>query len=148
MHRLPRLRWALSGIVIGWLIAAGPMELGQAAAPVTPGSPELSLRQLLVKGLKARRPIEFEYIDAIVLMVDRGYLPEPLVRTTFYWAWQNYSYRPIQYFQMALSDRAAKMGLYAPGFDSRLSTAVPTPFGQGNNGNTGNPDSGRAGRRF
>jgi hypothetical protein len=141
------LRLAVAIVMIGCLTMPGAMEWCRAAAPVSPFSRGITLRQMLVKGLKARRPIEFEYLDTIVLMVDRGELPESLVRSTIFWAWQRYS-NPLQFFQVALAERAARVGLYAPGADSALSTLVPTPPGQGNNGNTGNPDSRRADTGF
>lgn len=135
-----RLIAALAGVSV--LSATSPHGVN-AATPVSPFSRTITLRQMLIKGLKARRPIEFEYLNEIVRMVDERELPEHLVRGTFFWAYQRYV-NPLQYFQEALSMRAAKIGLYAPGFDSPLSTAIPTPPGQFNNGDTGNPDNSRA----
>jgi hypothetical protein len=125
-QRFPRLLASMAFVTCA--LSAAPQN-ATAAEPVTPGSGAISLEQMLIKGLKCRRPIEFQYVRTVVNMVDDGQLPESLVRSTFFWAWQKYR-RPLQYFQEALTIRAARLGILVPGFDSDLSTASPTPLNE------------------
>jgi hypothetical protein len=73
----------------------------------------LDLRTQLQKGLKARRPVEFEYIDQIIELVEEGKLPRKLVVTT-YLAAQQQSRRQLQYFQLALAARARGLDVKLP----------------------------------
>ena len=75
---------------------------------------EPTLRERLTLGLRARRPAEIEYIDAVVDTVNRGMLPEKVVNRMFFWARAHapkgdQSKRPIIYFQAGLNRVAAKM---------------------------------------
>ncbi|MDG2382608.1 MAG: hypothetical protein P8N76_13145 [Pirellulaceae bacterium] len=69
-----------------------------------------SLKDELQKGLKARLPSEFAFVDRVVALVDAGRLPSPLVRSTFGWARRKKPY-PFPYFQRAMVLRAAKIGV-------------------------------------
>lgn len=77
----------------------------------------LTLKTQLQKGLKARRPVEFQYIDQIIDLVEEGKLPRKLVVTT-YLAAQQQPRRPLQYFQLALAARARGLNVRLP--DLRL----------------------------
>ena len=46
------------------------------------------LKDTLEKGLRARRPAEFDFIAKVVDFVDDGKLPRSLVMSTFLWARQ------------------------------------------------------------
>lgn len=75
---------------------------------------EPTVRERLVFGLQARRPVEIEYVDAVIDTVNRGDLPQPLVDRVFFWAStrparRGTPRRPIIYFQAALDRIAAKM---------------------------------------
>ncbi len=100
-----------------WLAAALVVLTLANARPALSGSPDpvtgLTLRETLEKGLKARRPVEFQYLARITRMVDRGQLSEPLVRSTFGWA-RHRPERPLQQFQFALYERAKKQGVTVP----------------------------------
>jgi hypothetical protein len=72
----------------------------------------LDMKGQLEKGLKARRPVEFEYISNVVTMVENGTLPRTLVDTTFGYARKQR--RPLQYFEFALQVRAKKAGIDVP----------------------------------
>lgn len=74
---------------------------------------QIDLRTTLEKGLRARRPVEFQYIRQISQMVAEGDLPEDLVRSTFGWARNKRPY-PFQFFQRALQVRARKLGIQLP----------------------------------
>jgi hypothetical protein len=73
-------------------------------------SPTLDLKKQLELGLRARRDVEFEYIEKIIKLVEKGTLPRKLVDSTFIWA-RNMPTRQLQYFQFALRARAKKLGI-------------------------------------
>ena len=97
----------------------------RAQGPVTPGGPPLSLYDMLSKGLRARRPVDFEYCALIAHKVEVGELPLHMVHGTFFYAYKKYR-RPLQYFQQALHLRAKKEGYYAPSLREHPSTAEVT----------------------
>jgi len=83
-----------------------------------------SLKDLLEKGLKARRPVEFEFIGTVVQLVDGGQLPQTMVQSTFLWARKKRVRYPFQYFEFALRQRAKdELGIDLP--------AVPNPASDG-----------------
>lgn len=125
-------RW-LVAMVAAWLLSTSSLafaadEPDRAGAEV--GSPRdetaesgttldrtqavtIELRTMLEKGLRARRPEEFEYLAQISQMVTDGELSEKLVRSTFAWARKKRPY-PFQYFQRALEVRAKRLGIRLP----------------------------------
>jgi hypothetical protein len=76
-------------------------------------STDLDYQSQLNMGLKARRPVEFDYIKQVVALVDQGLLPKTLVDTTFVWAYKKPT-RRLQYFQFALRARANQLGYATP----------------------------------
>lgn len=74
------------------------------------------LKQQLEKGLKARRPEEFQFVDLVVTMVGNDTLPLDLVKSTFIWARKKAltTRYPFPYFERALRVRAAKRGIKIP----------------------------------
>ncbi len=100
-------------LVLALLFVCG---LGNAAGPLPfdgGGVTGLNLKTQLQKGLKARRPVEFQYIDEIIDLVEEGKLPRKLVVTT-YLAAQRQSRRELQYFQLALEARARGLPVKLP----------------------------------
>ncbi len=71
---------------------------------------QITLKQQLEYGLKARRPQEFAFIDIVVGMVDDDLLPERTVDMAFQWARSKRPY-PYQYFVRALTILAAQEGI-------------------------------------
>jgi hypothetical protein len=71
---------------------------------------QVSFKDELEKGLRARLPREFEFIARVVDMVDKKQLPRELVESTFQWARRKPRY-PFPYFERGLRDRAAKLGI-------------------------------------
>ena len=104
MSRLARL---LLLVVLAAAIAA-PAGPGVADAPIAPGGPDL--QTTLEKGLKARRPVEFDFIASVVEMVDNGTLPASIVQTSFLWARKKRPY-PFPYFRQSLRIQAQQMGI-------------------------------------
>ena len=95
-------------------VAVGPVPLFSPLSPFDGGGVSgLTLKTQLQKGLKARRPVEFEYIDQIIELVDKGKLPRKLVVTT-YLAAQMRTRHPLQYFQLALQARARGLNVQLP----------------------------------
>jgi hypothetical protein len=81
----------------------------EAAKPNRP----ISFRDRLVVGLQARLKSEIAFVDAVVVEVQAGHIPERLVDQTFVWARQRAALvrngrtnRPIVYFQPAMRARA------------------------------------------
>lgn len=74
------------------------------------------LKQQLEKGLRARRPVEFQFVALVVNMVENDTLPLALVKSTFLWARKKAltTQYPFPYFERALRERAAKEGINIP----------------------------------
>ncbi|MFI4874379.1 MAG: hypothetical protein ACIALR_03545 [Blastopirellula sp. JB062] len=85
---------------VGLFVAQQRVESGTA-----------SLKDTLEKGLRARRPIEFEFIAEVVMLVDDGTLPRTLVMACFEYARRRDRYQPYRYFEPALRIQAKKLGV-------------------------------------
>lgn len=75
-----------------------------------------TLKDQLEKGLRARLPKEFAFVQTVVTMVDNNQLSTELVLGTFHWARKKAKYKkyPFPYFEQALRARAAKIGVQVP----------------------------------
>lgn len=95
------------------LLGAGSFCRNAARASETPGAQIASLRDQLEKGLKARLPQEFQFIDRVLYLVEHDKLPVELVRSTFQWARENAKNKryPFPYFERALRLRAKERGI-------------------------------------
>ena len=100
----------------------------------------LDLKTQLEKGLKARRPVEFQYIDQINKLVEDGKLPRKLVASTFVRA-RNQPTRQLQYFQFALQARTKKLGVKLPDLRNQA-VGTNTNGGSDSFGNFGHDPSG------
>ncbi|MDZ4659963.1 MAG: hypothetical protein SH868_20490 [Bythopirellula sp.] len=85
------------------------------ASEVTEGR-KLPLKQQLLLGLKAVTKEDKEFINLVVLKVEQGVLPRPLVDSTFLWAREratrqspSIALRPMVYFRPGLIARAKAM---------------------------------------
>ena len=90
----------------------------QGSAPDNTQGRKLPLKQQLLLGLKAVTKEDKQFIDKVVLKVDEGVLPRPLVDSTFLWAREranrespSMSLRPMVYFRPGLIARAKSMHL-------------------------------------
>jgi len=96
------------------VLASGPGLSSRATAQTADKSrlnaKTVTLQEMLEKGLQARRPAEFAFIDRVVQQVHNGTLPLDLVRGTFDWARNKRPY-PYPYFERALKVRAARQGI-------------------------------------
>ena len=70
-----------------------------------------TLKDQLRAGLKARRSVEFKFIDDVVKLVEKRKLPVKVVLETFQYARRKPTGYPFQFFQRALALRAARIGV-------------------------------------
>ncbi|MBI2823893.1 MAG: hypothetical protein HYX69_04275 [Planctomycetia bacterium] len=94
----------LFGVAIGPAAAkaAGPTKSGPAV--------QVTLKQQLEQGLKCRRPIEFQFVDRVAILVEQGKLPIKLVNICYDWSLKRSSSRPWVYFQRSLTELAKRQG--------------------------------------
>ncbi len=108
---IPRLVFPLvftTVLICGIVLGANPLRPFDGG-----GVAGLDLQTQLEKGLYARRPVEFQYIDEIIKLVEKDKLPRQLVVTT-YLASQRQPRRRLQYFQLALQARARDLPVKLP----------------------------------
>jgi len=125
--QLARTRLAarpLLAAVVAVVAVSSVLQAQQPPTPVQPSTPfnrggrQVSLYDQLRVGLKATTKSDFAFINLVVLRVNQGKLPRPLVDSTFLWARNRYKsrpgvsrLRPMVYFQPALIERAKKAGV-------------------------------------
>jgi hypothetical protein len=88
------------------IVASTWAELARSAA----AQQAPSLKDTLEKGLKARRPEEFEFLAKVVELVEAEKLPLDVVISTFQWA-RPKKPAPMPYFTRAMQIRAAELGV-------------------------------------
>jgi hypothetical protein len=111
---MARLAWY--GIVL--LVYLSLLSGSTTAQSITDGGPTLEtgsvvtldLKTTLEKGLRARRPSEFEFIAVVVARVEDGTLPLSVVKSTFGWSRKKIRY-PMVYFEQAMRVRAKRLGV-------------------------------------
>ncbi len=72
---------------------------------------QVTLKQQLEKGLKCRRPGEFEWVRYVVHQVDKGKLPLSLVNICFDWSRKRSKHIPFVYFKQSLIMVSAQQGI-------------------------------------
>ena len=84
--------------------------------PSTTNAQVASLRDQLEKGLKARLPADFAFINTVVVMVENNQLPLDLVQSSFLWVRKNRSHKKymVAYFEQVLRRRALARGIEIP----------------------------------
>jgi hypothetical protein len=103
----------LAGLLLGQTCAAATARATGSTTRTREAKQKytgLTLRQTLAMGLKARRPVEFRYVDRIASLVRTGALSESMVKSTFIWA-RKQPGRQLQKFDIALRERAKKKGI-------------------------------------
>jgi hypothetical protein len=102
-------------VIVLWCVIAAPLvsHAQQTSEPATSEGRKLPLKQQLTLGLKATTKEDKEFINNVVLKVEQGTIPRPLVDSTFLWAREkanrksaSRSLRPIVYFRPGLIARA------------------------------------------
>ena len=74
------------------------------------GDGELTLRELLEKDLRARREMEFTFIQRVVDRVEEKKIPLDTVMTMYRWS-KHKSRRPYQYFEKGMKVQAARLNV-------------------------------------
>lgn len=105
--------WVLLVVCVGLAIAYTSqlgLESSVEAADVA------ELKDQLEDGLRARQPRELRFIATVVVMVERGRLPLPIVVSSYRWAREKAgrSKHPFPYFERALRILAARIGVEIP----------------------------------
>jgi len=102
---------AIAGRVVQQTLAADEVQNVDVTS-AKPGQP-ITLRDRLIVGLKARLKSEVAFVDAVVVNVLNGHIPQQKVDETFFWARQRVAlardgrnHRPIIYFMPAMRARA------------------------------------------
>jgi hypothetical protein len=108
----------LMALSLGWIRGIPQAQADDPPSLNGGGVTDLDLQGQLEKGLKARRPVEFDYIAQVVDLVEQGELPRDLVDSTFGWARKKRTKR-LQYFQFALRARASDLGFATPSLDNQ-----------------------------
>jgi hypothetical protein len=70
-----------------------------------------TLTEQLRFGLKARRPVEFAFIELVVDKVEAKQLPRDLVLSMMEYAQKKNKERPYPYFEFGMKKRAAALGV-------------------------------------
>lgn len=74
---------------------------------------QITLKQQLEFGLRARTPQEFAYVNTVTTMVDNSQLPRRIVNMAYLWSRKKSRY-PYPYFSRALVILAAREGYTVP----------------------------------
>ncbi|PQO36865.1 hypothetical protein C5Y96_06785 [Blastopirellula marina] len=102
------LKWIAGSFALGGAYALGqtwlaPSRLDAADVP--------NLQETLEKGLYARLPEHFDFIERIVLLVQLDRISLKLVYSTFQWALRFEKGRRFYYFEAAMKKRAGDLGV-------------------------------------
>ena len=88
----------------------GSLALGLIGLTATLAQ-EPSLEETLKFGLKARRPIEFQFIAEITQLTSAGNLPKDYVLAVFDYARQRRPKFPLPYFEFVIRRKAEELGV-------------------------------------
>lgn len=108
---------ATFALLLGFSATVAHAQQSPAGADTVEGR-QLPLKEQLTLGLKATTKEDKEFINNVVLKVEQGTIPRPLVDSTFLWAREranrksaSRSLRPIVYFKPGLIARAKLLHL-------------------------------------
>lgn len=103
----------LLGLLVGLASMASSVTFSRAAQVSDSGAQVASLKDQLEKGLRARRSVEFQFVNRVAQLVDQGRLSKEFVQGCFSWTLRKYRDRKaslVPYFEQVLRQRAAKDG--------------------------------------
>jgi hypothetical protein len=103
-------RFILAGILS---LAVLPSLVRPAAAEISPGE-QITLRDTLEKGLRARTDRDRQYIGRVITLIDQQVLSRDLVLAVFSKARQHNPRVPLVPFRFMLGALAAKKGVEIP----------------------------------
>lgn len=96
-----------------WTAEAMADHTPSRAAASPAGASVAGLKDTLEKGLRARLPQDFTFINKVVIMVKNDQLPKSMVLGTYHWVRKNRSHKKylVAYFAQVLRSRAAQLGI-------------------------------------
>lgn len=94
-----------------WIAVGFALCIGLFVSPVQAQSGVASLQETLEKGLKARRPVEFEFIAEVIEFVELGALKRDRVMACFEYARRRNENQPMRYFIPAMRIEAKRVGV-------------------------------------
>lgn len=114
---IAKLLQAFGLLLLSFSTTVAHAQQSPAGADTVEGR-QLPLKEQLTLGLKATTKEDKEFINNVVLKVEQGAIPRPLVDSTFLWAREranrksaSRSLRPIVYFKPGLIARAKMLHL-------------------------------------
>jgi len=75
------------------------------------GAQDPSLEDTLKNGLKARRPVEFQFVAKVAELTNDGKLPRDYVLAAFDYARNRRPKLPLPYFEFIVRKKAEEMGV-------------------------------------
>ena len=102
--------FALCALALGLAVAVQAVGQNNNTNKTSPFV-QVTLKEQLEKGLKCRRPVEFQFVDHVADLVDQGTLPIDLVNICFDWSRKKNGFRPFVYFQSSLTILAQRQGI-------------------------------------
>lgn len=102
------LKWIAGSLAVGSLSAFGHGWLSPRSSMAVDTA---NLQQTLEKGLYVRLPAQYEFIAAIIYLVEQDKLPLKLVYSTFKWSQQYSKGRRYYYFELGMRKRAEQIGV-------------------------------------
>jgi hypothetical protein len=93
-------RTALVGLLVGGCLTVTRLP-----------AQEPSLHDTLKNGLKARRPIEFQFVGRVADLTEQGALPRAYVLATFDYARKRRPKFPMPYFEFIIRKKADELGV-------------------------------------
>ncbi len=102
---------AVLSLVVALLVGNFFLPSTQMPISVAEAQSIPNLKDTLSKGLKARQPKEFAFVDKVVLLVEKKKLPLKMVMTSFKWARDRSEKIPFVYFENALRTQAKKINV-------------------------------------
>ena len=114
---MSRLKLAI--LLIGLISVGATLSISFAQVQIRDPLPSktgriATLKDQLEKGLRARLPAEFAYINAVLQKVQQGRLSTRMVLSTFDYARRRNRRRPFPYFERALGRQATRLGVQLP----------------------------------
>jgi hypothetical protein len=109
MMAINRRNWLKAGVAPAaalLLAVAGMWGLPPRADAADP-----SLEDTLRFGLRARRPIEVQYVQAVAQLTEKGDLPRSYVLASFDYARKRRPHIPMPYFALAIDRKAQELGV-------------------------------------
>lgn len=97
------LKWIAGSFVLGTFAALGQGWMSPCSVHAIETG---DLKDTLEKGLYARLPEQFEFINRVVTLVEQEKLSLKLVYSTFKWSRQYDKGRRYYYFELAMRKRA------------------------------------------